>query len=78
MDIDEKYLREIQIENMIPAIMEHARLFYNEGWDELVESYTSDDVFNTLFIHNVTNLDDAIEFFHNRFNPTDSGSYSLN
>jgi len=72
MQIDEKYLMEIQIENMIPALMEHARLFYNEGWDELVESYSNDDVFNTLFFNKVTNLDDAIEFFHYRFNPSGS------
>ena len=72
MHIDEKYIKEIQIENMIPGIMEHARLFYNEGWDELVESYSSDDIFNTLFFNNVTNMDDAIEFFHNRFNPLDN------
>jgi hypothetical protein len=72
MHTDEKYNLEVSIENMIPGIMEHARLFYNEGWDELVESYSTDDVFNALFFNGITNMDDAIEFFHNRFNPLDN------
>ena len=58
-------------ENLIPMLKDHAQLFYNEGWDEMVESYSSDDIFNTLVMNNITTIDDAILFFHNRFNPTD-------
>ena len=78
MDIDKKYDLEVAIEEMIPYLFEHGRLFYNNGWDELVETYTEDDIFNTLFFNHITNLDDAILFFDNRFNPTDSGSLELN
>lgn len=68
----DKIMIEIAAENMIPAIKEHANLFYNEGWDELVESYSDDEIFNTLCINKITNLDDAIAFFHYRFNPNES------
>ena len=71
-EFSNKIMVEIAAENMIPAIKEHAQLFYNEGWDELVDSYSDDEIFNTLCLNNITNLDDAIEFFHYRFNPNDS------
>jgi hypothetical protein len=78
MEIDDKYRMEIEIEDLIPALMEYGRLFYNEGWDELVESYTSDDIFNTLFFNHITKLDDAIVFFNNRFNPDHHGQSAIN
>lgn len=71
MEQEKKKILEINIENMLQPIKEHAQLFYNEGWDELVESYTDDDIFNTLYLNQVSNLDDAIAFFHYRFNPNE-------
>lgn len=65
----DKFLYEIAAENMLQPIKEHAQLFYNEGWDELVESYTDDDIYNVLVLNRVTNIDDAIALFHYRFNP---------
>jgi len=60
---------ESAIEDMIYPVKQYAQLYYNDGWDELIESYTDDDIFNILCINKVSNLDDAIQLFHYRFNP---------
>lgn len=65
-------------ESIIPLLKIHGRLFYNEGWDELVESYSDDEIFNTVVLNGITNIDDAIHFFHNRFNPNGDTDVSYN
>lgn len=65
----EKHMLETMAEDMLPMLKDHAQLFYNDGWDELLDSYSDDDIFNALVINNITNIDDAILFFHYRFNP---------
>lgn len=67
--MDKKLLLELAAEDMIPMLKDHAQLFYNEGWDELLEVYNDDDIFNALVLNNISNIDDAILFFHYRFNP---------
>jgi len=66
--MDKKHIEHIA-ESMIGDIKNHAYIFYNEGWDEMVDTYTDDDIFNILCSNKITNIDCAIEFFHNRFNP---------
>lgn len=56
-------------EDIIPLLKIHANIFYNEGWDEMLDSYSDDDIFNTVVLNGISNIDDAIIFFHNRFNP---------
>ena len=65
-------------ESIIPLLKIHARLFYNEGWDELVDSYSDDEIFNTVVLNGISNIDDAIVFFHNRFNPNGDSDVSYN
>lgn len=69
MERTERELMGSLIEDLIPMLREHGNLFYNDGWDELVETYSDDDIYNTLYLKGISNLDDAIIFFHDRFNP---------